>query len=142
MRTIAQNFAREAGHLQPLPDDPFATGIALTPRVDRYGMITVKICRNSVLEPFSVVALTVVRGPLLTWQERAGQLRGWAGHHNEPDQQRCPVFTYPAACDVELELLETVTMVLVAVEGKVQRPTDHVGHDLTVLSLFSGVLIG
>ena len=27
------------------------------------------------------------------------------------------MFTYPAACDVEWELLETVTMVLVAVEG-------------------------
>lgn len=41
-----------------------------------------------------------------------------AGHHNEPDQRRCPVFTYPAACDVELELLEMVTMVLVATEGE------------------------
>ncbi|MFF3160051.1 hypothetical protein ACFVRE_42855, partial [Streptomyces sp. NPDC057910] len=48
MRTIAQDFAREAGHLLPLPDDPFATGITLTPRVDRYGMITVKMCRYSV----------------------------------------------------------------------------------------------
>ncbi|KPI21065.1 hypothetical protein OV450_7695 [Actinobacteria bacterium OV450] len=27
------------------------------------------------------------------------------------------MFSYPAACDVELELLETVTMVLVAMEG-------------------------
>ncbi|MEV0227135.1 hypothetical protein [Streptomyces sp. NPDC050704] len=48
MRTISQNFAREAGHLMPLPDDPFATGITLTPRVDRYGVITVKMCRYSV----------------------------------------------------------------------------------------------
>ena len=48
IRTIAQDFAREAGHLLPLPDDPFATGITLTPRVDRYGMITVKMCRYSV----------------------------------------------------------------------------------------------
>ncbi|UXY25174.1 IS21 family transposase [Streptomyces sp. HUAS TT20] len=48
MRTIAQDFAREADHLLPLPDDPFATGITLTPRVDRYGMITVKMCRYSV----------------------------------------------------------------------------------------------
>ncbi|MGW3291894.1 Mu transposase domain-containing protein [Streptomyces sp. NPDC001002] len=47
MRTIAQDFAREAGHLLPLPDDPFATGITLAPRVDRYGMITVKMCRYS-----------------------------------------------------------------------------------------------
>ncbi|WP_043687272.1 IS21 family transposase [Streptomyces xylophagus] len=48
MRTIAQDFARETGHLLPLPDDPFATGITLTPRVDRYGMVTVKMCRYSV----------------------------------------------------------------------------------------------
>ncbi|MER6274670.1 IS21 family transposase [Streptomyces sp900105755] len=48
MRTIAQDFACEAGHLLPLPDDPFATGITLTPRVDRYGMVTVKMCRYSV----------------------------------------------------------------------------------------------
>ncbi|SNX88445.1 transposase [Streptomyces sp. TLI_55] len=48
IRTIAQDFAREAGHLLPLPDDPFTTGITLTPRVDRYGMITVKMCRYSV----------------------------------------------------------------------------------------------
>ncbi|MFM9552586.1 IS21 family transposase [Streptomyces caniscabiei] len=48
MRTIAQDFAREAGHLLPLPDDPFTTGITLTPRVDRYGLITVKMCRYSV----------------------------------------------------------------------------------------------
>ncbi|MER7181526.1 hypothetical protein ABT404_18915 [Streptomyces hyaluromycini] len=48
MRTIAQDFAREAGHLLPLPDDPFATGITLTPRVDRHGVITVKMCRYSV----------------------------------------------------------------------------------------------
>ncbi|APY84478.1 hypothetical protein DCW30_04470 [Streptomyces alfalfae] len=48
MRTITQDFAREVGHLLPLPDDPFATGITLTPRVDRYGMITVRMCRYSV----------------------------------------------------------------------------------------------
>ena len=48
IRTIAQDFAREAGHLLPLPDDPFTTGITLTPRVDRYGLITVKMCRYSV----------------------------------------------------------------------------------------------
>ncbi|WP_435865382.1 Mu transposase domain-containing protein [Streptomyces malaysiensis] len=38
----------EVGHLLPLPDDPFTTGITLTPRVDRYGLITVKMCRYSV----------------------------------------------------------------------------------------------
>ncbi|MGX9890528.1 Mu transposase domain-containing protein [Streptomyces sp. NPDC002276] len=48
MRTITQDFASEADHLLPLPDDPFPTGITLTPRVDRYGMTTVKKCRYSV----------------------------------------------------------------------------------------------
>lgn len=48
IRTIAQDFAREAPHLLPLPDDRFTTGITLTPRVDRYGMVTVKMCRYSV----------------------------------------------------------------------------------------------
>ncbi|MEU4172809.1 hypothetical protein AB0F46_38735 [Streptomyces sp. NPDC026665] len=48
MRTIAQDFAREAGHLLSLPEDPFATSITLMPRVDRYGMVTVKMCRYSV----------------------------------------------------------------------------------------------
>ncbi|MFF3404318.1 winged helix-turn-helix domain-containing protein [Streptomyces sp. NPDC002659] len=49
--------------------------------------------------------------------ERAGRLRDWAGHRSKPDQRRCSVFTYPAACDVELEVLNMVTMVLVAREG-------------------------
>ncbi len=31
-----------------MPDDPFTTGITLTPRIDRYGLITVKMCRYSV----------------------------------------------------------------------------------------------
>ncbi|MER5717547.1 IS21 family transposase [Streptomyces sp. NPDC002132] len=48
IRTIGQDFAREAPHLLPLPDAAFTTGITLTPRVDRYGMITVKRCRYSV----------------------------------------------------------------------------------------------
>ncbi|MFE3526889.1 IS21 family transposase [Streptomyces sp. NPDC059161] len=59
IRTIAQDFAREAGHLLPLPEDPFATGITLTPRVDRYGMITVKMCRYSVLVRFIDRKVTV-----------------------------------------------------------------------------------
>ncbi|APY84575.1 hypothetical protein A7J05_01245 [Streptomyces alfalfae] len=48
MRTIAQDITREANYLLPLPDDPFTTGITLTPRVDRDGLITVKMCRYSV----------------------------------------------------------------------------------------------
>ncbi|MFI1441763.1 hypothetical protein [Streptomyces fructofermentans] len=46
-RTIARDFARESGHLLPLPNDPLVTGITPTPPVDRYGMVTVKMCRYS-----------------------------------------------------------------------------------------------
>lgn len=48
IRTIGQDFASEAPLLLPLPDDPFETGIVFTPRVDRYGMIAVRVCRYSV----------------------------------------------------------------------------------------------
>jgi transposase len=48
IRTIAQDFDREFPHLLPLPPEPFETALTLTPRVDRYGMITVKMCRYSV----------------------------------------------------------------------------------------------
>jgi hypothetical protein len=36
IRTIGQDFAAEAPLLIPLPDEPFETGLLLTPRVDRY----------------------------------------------------------------------------------------------------------
>lgn len=52
IRTIGRDFAREAPHRLPLSDAAFTTGITLTPRVDRYGMITVKMCRYSVLVRF------------------------------------------------------------------------------------------
>lgn len=48
LRTIAQDFAIEAPLLRTLPDDHFSTGLLLTPRVDRYGQITVRCCRYSV----------------------------------------------------------------------------------------------
>ncbi|MFJ2034376.1 IS21 family transposase [Streptosporangium sp. NPDC087985] len=48
LRTIAQDFAIEAPLLRALPDDHFSTGLLLTPRVDRYGQITVRCCRYSV----------------------------------------------------------------------------------------------
>ncbi|MFJ3882926.1 IS21 family transposase [Streptomyces sp. NPDC090077] len=48
IRTIGQDFTHEAGLLMPLPDEGFETGLTLTPRVDRYSMITVKMCRYSV----------------------------------------------------------------------------------------------
>lgn len=75
-RTIAQDFTREAGHLLPLPDDPFETGIMLTPRVDRYGMITVKMCRYSVPVRFIDRHVTVT----FTCHDRGA----------EPDQLRFP----------------------------------------------------
>ncbi|WP_172387685.1 IS21 family transposase [Streptomyces sp. MNP-20] len=48
IRTIGQDFTHEAALLMPLPDEAFETGLVLTPRVDRYAMVTVKMCRYSV----------------------------------------------------------------------------------------------
>ncbi len=48
IRTIGQDFAAEAPLLMPLPDEPFETGLMLTPRVDRYSQVTVRCCRYSV----------------------------------------------------------------------------------------------
>jgi transposase len=48
IRTIGQDFAAEAPRLVPLPDEPFETGLLLTPRVDRYSQVTVRMNRYSV----------------------------------------------------------------------------------------------
>jgi len=48
IRTIGQDFAAEAARLIPLPDEPFETGLLLTPRVDRYSQVTVRMNRYSV----------------------------------------------------------------------------------------------
>ncbi len=48
IRTIGQDFAAEAPLLIPMPDEPFETGLLLTPRVDRYSQVTVRCCRYSV----------------------------------------------------------------------------------------------
>jgi transposase len=48
IRTIGQDFATEAPLLIPLPDEPFETGLLLSPRVDRYSQITVRCCRYSI----------------------------------------------------------------------------------------------
>ena len=43
IRTIAQDFAAEAPRLIPLPDEPFETGLLLTPRVDRYSHLLTEL---------------------------------------------------------------------------------------------------
>ena len=48
IRTIGQDFAAEVPLLAPLPDEPFETGLLLTPRVDRYSQVTVRMNRYSV----------------------------------------------------------------------------------------------
>ncbi|MFF1746202.1 IS21 family transposase [Streptomyces mirabilis] len=48
IRSIGQDFVHEAGQLMPLPGEVFETALTLSPRVDRYAMITVKMCRYSV----------------------------------------------------------------------------------------------
>ncbi|MGW8768542.1 Mu transposase domain-containing protein [Streptomyces sp. NPDC055815] len=47
-RTTGQDFALESVPLMPLPRDSFETGVVFTPRVDRYGMVAVRVCRYSV----------------------------------------------------------------------------------------------
>ncbi|MGW3653538.1 IS21 family transposase [Streptomyces sp. NPDC000878] len=47
-KTIGEYFAIERPRLKPLPDEPFETGRWFTPRVDRYGQITVRTNRYSV----------------------------------------------------------------------------------------------
>jgi transposase len=48
IRTIGQDFAAEQPLLIPLPDEPFETGLVLTPRVDRCGQVMVRNNRYSV----------------------------------------------------------------------------------------------
>jgi hypothetical protein len=48
VRTVGEDFALEAVQLQPLPAEPFQTGLVLTPRVDRHARITVRQCHYSV----------------------------------------------------------------------------------------------
>lgn len=47
-RTVGEYFAIEQPLLVPLPDEPFETGRLFTPRVDRFGHITVRMNRYSV----------------------------------------------------------------------------------------------
>ncbi len=46
--SVGDHFAVEAPLLRPLPGEAFETGLALTPRVDRYARITVRQCHYSV----------------------------------------------------------------------------------------------
>ena len=48
IRSVGQDFAVEARLLGSLPDDGFEPGLLLTPRVDRFGRITVRQCHYSV----------------------------------------------------------------------------------------------
>ncbi len=46
--SVGQQFAFESPLLRPLPTERFETGLALTPRVDRYARVTVRQCHYSV----------------------------------------------------------------------------------------------
>ena len=46
--SIGEHFALEADLLRPLPSEVFETGLTLSPRVDRYGRVTVRQCHYSV----------------------------------------------------------------------------------------------
>jgi transposase len=47
-RTVGEHFAAERPLLGPLPEEAFETGRVFTPRVDRYGQVTVRMNRYSV----------------------------------------------------------------------------------------------
>jgi hypothetical protein len=61
IRTIGQDFAREAPHLLPLPPEPSETAVTFRPRADRYSRITVKVCSYSVPVRFIDRKVTVHR---------------------------------------------------------------------------------
>jgi len=46
--SVGAHFGFEQGLLRPLPAEPFESGLTLTPRVDRYGRVTVRQCHYSV----------------------------------------------------------------------------------------------
>jgi transposase len=48
IRTIGQDLEAERPLLLPLPEEPYETGLVLTPRVDRCSTVTVRSCRYSV----------------------------------------------------------------------------------------------
>jgi hypothetical protein len=48
IRTVGQDFATEEPLLAALPEEGFEAGLLLTPRVDRFGRITVRQCHYSV----------------------------------------------------------------------------------------------
>jgi transposase len=47
-RSVGEHFAVEAALLRRLPSEVFETGLALSPRVDRYARVTVRQCHYSV----------------------------------------------------------------------------------------------
>ena len=48
IRTVGQDFSVEREHLAPLPFERFDLGLQLSPRVDRSGLITVRMAKYSV----------------------------------------------------------------------------------------------
>jgi hypothetical protein len=77
IRTIGQDFAAEAPRLLPLPDEAFETGLLLSPRVDRYSQVTVRMNRYSV----------PVR--LIGRQVRVVLRRGWPSSPRQHSQNGC-----------------------------------------------------
>jgi hypothetical protein len=47
-QTVGEQFAVEQPLLTRLPDEPFETGSLFSPRVDRFGQVTVRMNRYSV----------------------------------------------------------------------------------------------
>lgn len=57
IRTVGEDFALEQPLLRPLPVEDFESGLWLTPRVDRFGRVTVRQCHYSV--PIYLIGRTV-----------------------------------------------------------------------------------
>ncbi|GAA2145745.1 Mu transposase domain-containing protein [Actinomadura napierensis] len=56
-RTVGEHFAIEQPLLKPVPDEPFETGVVLSPRVDRFSQIGVRTNHYSV--PVRLIGRTV-----------------------------------------------------------------------------------
>jgi len=80
---IGQHFALETDQLRPLPAEVFETGLALTPRVDRYARVTVRQCHYSV--PAHLIGHRV-RAVL-----RASELVLFEGRHQVARHERATV---------------------------------------------------
>ncbi|MGI5143908.1 hypothetical protein [Streptomyces sp. CA-106110] len=73
IRTIGQDFAHEAPLLLPLPGEGFETGLAFSPRVDRYGMVAAGSAVTRSRPGSSAAPSTRCCGPTRSWSSTAAR---------------------------------------------------------------------